>query len=259
MAAPEQRSQISPDGLVSEVVSMELQSADASGYCRYRAQKESPEGSITKEVIETKNWLIGRLVLKNGKPLTPDEEKTEDERLTHLLTDSQALQEERTEKETDNRRVRDLFKSLPEAFQFEYAEAQQREDGALVHLKFHPNPNFDPSNTELRVLTGMEGTMVINRAASRIVRVDAHLVKTVSFAWGIFAYLDPGGTFVLEQGNVGEGRWQVTKLGMHFTGKILVFKSLDIDFIRTNSDFRWMSGNLTLMQGLQLLKTGHER
>jgi hypothetical protein len=162
-----------------------LKAADAPGYYTYRILKESPDGSITREVIETKDWLIGRVVRRNGKPLTTEERQKEDERLTQLLTDWQALQEERAEKEKDDRRVRDLFKSLIQAFFFEYAERQNGEDGSeLVRLKFDPNLRFSPPKTELRVLTGIEGTMLVDVVSNRIARVDARLAKTVNFGWG---------------------------------------------------------------------------
>jgi hypothetical protein len=100
----------------------------------------------------------------------------------------------------------------------------------------------------------MEGTIIVDIAANRIVQVDARLTRSVNFAWGILAHLDPGGTFFLEQENVGYGRWHITRLALHFTGKVLVFKRLDIESVRTTSDFRCMPGNLTLKEGLEVLE-----
>jgi hypothetical protein len=42
---------------------------------------------------------------------------------------------------------------------------------------------------------------------------------------------------------------------MHFTGKILLFKSLRIDSVRTTSEVHWMPETLTLKEGLELPKT----
>jgi hypothetical protein len=251
-----QRLPISPDDLVGKVVANGLKAADAPGYSMFRIHEQSPHSSTTREVIETKDWLIGRVIQRNGKPLTPDQRRKEDEHLTRLLTDSQALQKEREKQQKDERRVRDLFKALPQAFSYEYAERLDGEDSAqLVRLKFHPKPSFSPPTAELRVLTGMEGTLTVDVTASRIARVDARLVKKVNFGWGILAHLDPGGTFLLEQRNVGSGRWELTKLALHFTGKIFLFKRLEIDSVRTASDFRIMPDNLTLKDGLELLKS----
>ena len=256
-----QQLQSLPDGLVGEVVANELKAADAPGYQMYRIRKESSNGSTIREVIETSDWLIGRIVRKNGKPLTADEAQKEDERLTRLLTDSRALQKERVEQQANERRLRAAFKSLPQAFYYEYVDRRNNEDGSeLVRLQFHPNPSFRPPTRELQVLTGMEGTMLVDVTAKRIVRVDARLVRRVNFAWGILAHLDPGGTFLLEQRSVGKGRWHITKIALRFTGKILLFRRLDIDSVWTANDFRSMPDALTLRGGWQLLKaTGRDR
>ena len=77
--------------------------------------------------------------------------------------------------------------------------------------------------------------------------------KECHFAWGL-AHLDPGGTFFWEQGNVGYGRWRITRVALHFAGKVLVFKRLDIESVRTATDFRCMLDNPTLKEGLEILE-----
>lgn len=250
-----QESRIPPAELVREVVAEELNEGNAPGHYMYLVHEVTPTGSTTKEMIETKNWLVGRLIRRNGRPLTPDQKRKEGERLRGLLTNPQALQKERLEQERGERLVRELFSAMPQAFEYEYAGSQSSAGGdELVRLKFRPNPGYDPPTRELRALGGMEGTMLIDATADRIVSVAGQLMKRVNFAWGILAHLDPGGTFLLEQRNVGPGRWHPTRLSLHFTGKILFFKTLDIDSARTASDFRKMPDNLTLEEGLELLR-----
>lgn len=239
---------------MNQVVATELQAADASGYCLYRIHNEFPKGSTTREVIETRDWIIGRLIRRNGKPLTTIQRRKEETRLTRLLTDPRALQNKQAKQNADEQRVRDLFKSLPQAFYYQYVESQSAGGAGLVLLEFHPNRSFHPPTRELRVLTGMQGTLLVNVVAHRIVRVRARLVKRVNFAWGFLGHLDPGGTFQLERENVGYGQWKVTKIAMHFTGKVFLFKTLRIDSVRTATDFRPGSGNLTLRDGLDVLK-----
>ena len=244
----------SPDRLMSQVVANELQAANAPGHCMYRIHNVSRNGSTTREVIEARDWIIGRLIRRNGKPLTTVQRREEEKRLARLLTDPQALQNEQAKQQVDEQRVRDLFKSLPQAFYYEYVESQSAVGAGLVLLEFHPNRSFHPPTRELRVLTGMQGTILVDVVANRIVRVRARLVKRVNFAWGFLGHLDPGGTFRLERENVGYGRWETTKIAMHFTGKVFLFKTLRINSVRTASDFRPSPNNLTLRDGLDVLK-----
>jgi hypothetical protein len=139
------RMQLGRAGAESGVASDKLVSTDAPGYSIYRTHKEPSDGATTREVIETNDWLIGRVVRMNGGPLTADQERREEKRLKHLLTDSQALQKERDEQQNDERLMRDLFKSLLQAFFHEYAGVQTGEEGAeLARLKFRSNPSFRP-------------------------------------------------------------------------------------------------------------------
>jgi hypothetical protein len=228
-AAHAQQARPPADELVRQVVANELRAANAPGHYMYTMRKQASEGSETKEMIETKDWLIGRSIRIDGKPLTPEQRKKEDQRLTRVLSNPSLLQKERKDQLKDENRVRALFRALPDAFHYEYAEGEKagnRDDP--VTLSFHPNPRYSSPTSELRALEGMEGTMLIDAASSRIVRVNATLIRPASFALGIVARLDRGGSFLLEQRNVGSGRWQMTTLVLHFTGKILFFKSHEL-------------------------------
>ena len=71
---------------------------------------------------------------------------------------------------------------------------------------------------------------------------------------GILGHLDKGGHFLVEQGDVGDGTWDMRRIGLTFTGKILLFKHLDIKSTETYSDFRSVPTTLTFAQGVELLK-----
>jgi hypothetical protein len=245
---------LSPGELIRKTVANELAAANAPGHYMYRLTKETPRVSQTRGMVETRDWLIGRLILVNGQPLRSEQQRREDERLRKLLTDPTRLQGLQKREHHDEERVRRMMRALPDAFIYEYVGTETEECcGELIRLKFRPNPNFDPSSEELRVYQGMEGTMLVDARVDRLVRVEAQLVRDVSFGWGILGRLYRGGTFHFEQRNVGSGRWAITTLAMHFTGKVLLFKSIDIDSVRKATDFRRMPDTLTLEQGLALL------
>ena len=74
----------------------------------------------------------------------------------------------------------------------------------------------------------MKGYLLIDPKANRIAKIDGTLIKEVGFGWGILGHLDRGGHFVVEQGDAGYGQWEVTRMGLSFTGKVLLFKALNI-------------------------------
>lgn len=240
--------------LVRQTVARELAAANASGHYMYRIDKQTPHGSETRDMVETRKWLIGRLVLKNGQPLPPAQRQREDERLRDLLTNPAHLERFQIEAHKDEARVRRMIKSLPEAFHFQYDGTEKNGSGReLIRLKFGPNANLTTRSLELRVLQGMEGTMLIDPVDERLVRVEAELFRDVDFGWGIFGRIRRGGSFLLEQQGVGSDRWAITTLAMHYSSRIVLFVNTRTDSVSKASNFRRMSNDLTLQQGLELL------
>ena len=240
--------------LVRHMVAHELAAANASGYYRYRMDKETPRGSETRDTVETSKWFIDRLVLKDGQPLSPAQTQQEDERLRDLLANPAHLEKLQGKERTDEARVRRMIKSLPEVFLFQYdGLVKNGSDHDLVRLKFRPNTNVAARSLELRVLQGIDGTMLIDPTDERLVRVEAELFRDVDFGWGILGRVRRGGTFLLEQQKVGSDRWAISTLGMHYTSRIVLFVNVRTDSVSKASNFHCMSNDLTLQQGLELL------
>lgn len=240
--------------LVRQTVAHELAAANAGGHYMYRFYEEAPEGSETREMVETREWLIGRLIRKNGQSLPPAQRQQEDERLRGLLTDRGRLIKLQKEQRYTEARVRRMIKALPAAFLYQSAGTERDSaGGALTRLTFRPNPAFTPSSMELRVLGGMKGTMLIDPEAKRLWRVEAKLFRDVNFGWGLLGQISSGGTFLLEQRGVGHDRWAITTLKWNYTNKRLLLFTSRFNSVQKANNFRRMPDDLTLQQGLELL------
>jgi hypothetical protein len=124
----------------------------------------------------------------------------------------------------------------------------------LLRLKFSPNPNYTPPTRVEQVLTGMSGHLLIDTKENRVAEIDGTLQKEVGFGWGILGHLDRGGRFLVQQADVGDHHWEVTRMELSFTGKILFFKKLNIRSSDFFFDFHVVPPNLTFAQGVDLLK-----
>jgi hypothetical protein len=58
----------------------------------------------------------------------------------------------------------------------------------------------------------------------------------------------------VEQGDVGDGWWDIQRMSLAFTGKILFFKRIDIKSTEVLRDFRPVPRGLSFAQGVELLK-----
>jgi len=83
------------------------------------------------------------------------------------------------------------------------------------------------------------------------------LMQDVNFGWGILGRLDKGGRFSIEQADIGDGQWDLTRMNLSFTGKILLFKHLSIQQQETTSDYRRIPG-MNIAQALEMLKKSAE-
>jgi hypothetical protein len=223
----------------------------------YRLTRKRPEHIETREMIETDQGVIGRLLMIDGKPLSPADRDKEDKRLQRLVNDPQQLAQKQKSQKDDDRRTRAMVAALPDAFLYEYAGTKNEEPwGELVMLNFKPNPNFDPPQRETTVYKGMQGSMAIAVPANHIAKIEAHLFRDVSFGWGILGRLDQGGQFMVEQKPV-EGtnpaHWEPSHMVLHFTGKVLIFKTIKINEDEATTDIRPVH-NMTAAQAVDLLK-----
>jgi hypothetical protein len=124
----------------------------------------------------------------------------------------------------------------------------------LVKLKFRPNPKYEPPSRVEEVLTGMEGYVLVDAARFRLASIDGTLFKEVGFGWGILGHLDRGGRFTVQQQEVGDDVWEISSVRLRFTGKVLLFKTLNIVSTETFSGFKRVPLDLTFAQAVELLK-----
>jgi hypothetical protein len=255
-SAPPAAPQVSAQELVRRVIANEEKAGHDNVRFLYRLRTEKAKsGAITKELVETNEGVVARLIAVNGKPPTAEQRQKDDERLQALARDPQARAAKQKQQKDDEERTTRMVKALPDAFLYEYDGFEPGENGQLmIRLKFKPNPAFEAPSRELQVYYGMEGTVLIEPHSERLVRIQARLFKKVNFGWGILGHLDPGGRFDIQQSRVSGDRWEVTDMRLRFTGRILLFKSLDINQRETAFDYRRAPDNLSLVQGIEFLK-----
>jgi hypothetical protein len=246
--------------LVRRTVHNEMDPGNNSAKYMFRDRKEIGHGSQTKLVIETHDAMAGMVVAINDKPLTAQQRAEEDARVDRFVKDPDELRRRQRQEREETDRVERIMRALPDAFIYEYAGNEVGSAGVgkpghlLTKLKFRPNPKYDPPSKVEQVLTGMAGYMLIDNVEDRIAKIDGTLQSEVSFGWGILGHLDQGGHFLVQQADAGNGHWEISRMDLAFTGKILFFKSINIAQTEVMSDFHSVPSNLTFAQGVELLR-----
>jgi len=251
---------VTPSELVRRAVANEIKTNNQGPKYMCRQRKETPAGSQTKLMVETRDAMVGMVVANNDQPLNQEQRRAEYGRIERFVNQPAELYRKRRQERESAERVNLILKALPDAFLYEYDGTETGRFGVgksgdqLLRLKFRPNPLYDPPSHVEQVLTGMQGVVLIDAQKQHIARIDGTLFKDVAFGWGILGHLDRGGHFQVDQTDASDNNWTIARMDLAFTGKILLFKSIDIKSTEIYGDFHPVPGDLTFAQGVQLLK-----
>jgi hypothetical protein len=223
---------------------------------RYRERKASTKGDTTREIIETKDGNVARLVERNGQPISAKEDAAEQARLLgDINSPDDFLRHHRKDTEVRDSVIK-LVELMPQAMIYTYTVGQpQPKDaaGVQVVLDFHPNPTFHPPTMFAEALTGLEGRVWIDARSHYLTRIEGRVLRPVDMGFGLVAKIYPGGTLELEQTRTPEGQWVYSHLDEHLTARVLMVKTLPEDTVVTSWDFRSMPSLLSYQDGVRML------
>jgi hypothetical protein len=225
-----------PVPLVRDASYNELKPSNAPRY-RYQLRKTDEKGTSVKEIIETPEGDVARLLSREDKPITGDALQAETDRLNNLFAHPEIQARRHKKEQEDSGHADNFIKLLPDAFVYQYQDIVDGTTGPAYRLTFVPNPKFNPPNREAEVYHGMAGELWIDVKEKRMVRFDAHIIQDVDFGWGIVGRLFKGGTIQVQQEDVGGGRWEATSLKLNLTIKILMVKTMLMHTTEISSDF----------------------
>jgi len=233
----------------------------AGSYIRYRqhtvdARRDDLRRDELREVVESKDGTVARLLMRDGRPLTPEEDQAERDRLTGLLDHPTEFQRHVRKEASSKEQAIAMIKLMPEAMVYSYAADQTPaacSSAAQVVLDYAPDPKFHAPTTESEALSGLRGRIWIDRNAKTIVRMTGEIFQPVNFGWGILAHVYPGGTVDLEQADALEGRWNMTSFHEHVTVKALLVKTINVNSEVRSFDFRQVPGEMGYREAVKLL------
>ena len=241
---------ISANDLVRTVVANELKAQDENhGRWMYHVDREEQGRKKAKEVVQTGQGSLDRLIAVDGHWLNAKDQENERQRIANLVRNPAEQQKLEQAKRKDAEQCKAFFKMIPDALTFRYAGR----DGDMIKLSYRPNPSFQPPSREARVFHEMVGEMWVHEAQRRLVRIQGQLVADVKFASGLLGHLEKGGHFNVEQRELLPGQWDLTFMEVSMKGKALFFKTIAVEEKEYRSDFRTVPESLTLAEAADLL------
>jgi hypothetical protein len=255
-ALPQPNQPQDPPALVRRAIQNREDAAKTHRPLRYLLRKTDDHRDTTKDIIETDQGNVARLIAINNQPLTAEANQAELDRL-NTIANHPEIQEHRHQREQkDADRVNRLMRLLPDAFLYrdQGTSPCPAGKGICQHLTFSPNPSFEPPDVEANIFRGLAGELWIDQAQERLTRLDAHVIANVDFGWGILGKLDKGGTIQLEQSDIGNHDWELTAMRLNLKGKALLLKSLNIQLTEQATHFSQVPPEVDYRKAIQLLE-----
>jgi hypothetical protein len=188
---------------------------------------------------------ITTLVKKDGKPLSAEEQKKENEKTQKRIEElqkRQAKKEAKEEKAKEEGKSEDSDEPGIEVFlracQFVNPRRERFRGQDVLVFDFEPNPEFKPHKMEEKVVQKLAGVVWIDEKAHDVARLEAYFTGDMKFAGGLLANLQKGTSFVFEQEYVNDEVWLPTYMEAHVGVRLLLVKGIKVSLVTRYSDYQ---------------------
>ncbi len=181
------------------------------------------------EVTPLDGTPYDRLVEKDGRPLTPEERRREDEKFEKAARERKAeSSEERQDRIRKYEDQRSFLKDIPNAYDFRL-EGQETVDGRPAWvLGMTPKAGFVPTTSRGAMLKHLEGKLWIDEQDVQWARAEAHVIEPISIGW-ILARIGTGAKISLRMTRVVNGLWLLEKIDVAGEARVLMVHNKTID------------------------------
>jgi hypothetical protein len=254
--APVGPTEAQAEALVQRALATESRAAQelshASHPMRYRLRKTSPRLTTVKEIVETHDGDVARLVSINDQPLGAADEQKEEARLEALKSNPSLQAHRKQSEDSDTARAMKVLQVLPTAFLYHFEGTGTAGHETIDRFSFKPNPRFDPPDLETGVLSAMAGELWVDPLAERVVRLAGSLQENKDFGLGILGQLDKGGLVEIQQADVGDHQWRIVHLKLVMNGRVL-FKAKNSNSVQEYSGFVSLPADLPYGKAIEML------
>jgi hypothetical protein len=204
----------------------------------------------TRELTFYKGYRIRRLIAKNGKPLTADQEADENKRVEKQIREiekkeaererkkAQASAGENPEEEDFDRNRRPSITDILRASKLVNPRRERYRNRDVIVFDYEPMPGYKPQKDIEKIYGKMAGALWVDVADKQVARVEARLVEPYKIGGGLLASLKEGGSFVIEQDRVNNEIWLPTRADLNLSIKVLLVKGIDFNVAIAYGDYK---------------------
>ena len=203
----------------------------------------------TESTESTFFYLIGEevstLVKKNGKALSAEEQKKENEKTQKHIAEieknqakKEAKEEKAKEEGKEEKEDEPGIETFLRACQFVNPRRERFRGQDVLVFDFEPNPEFKPHKLVEKLVQKLAGVVWVDEKAHDVARLEAYFVGDMKIAGGLLANLQKGTSFVFEQSFVNNEVWLPTYAEAHVGVRVLLVKGIRVHEVERYSDYK---------------------
>jgi hypothetical protein len=224
-------------------------------YAGTRVEEETEfekDGKVKKTEVSEYTFFylngdeISTLVKKDGKPLSDEEQKKENEKTQKRIEeiqkreakkeaqDEKAKEEGKKDKDDDDVGIETFLR----ACQFVNPRRERFRGQDVLVFDFEPNPEFQPHKMVERIVHELAGVIWVDEHAHEVARLEAYFVGDFRVAGGLLANLQKGTSFVFEQSYFNNEVWLPTYEEAHVGVRVLLMKGFNVNATTRYSEYK---------------------
>jgi hypothetical protein len=188
-----------------------------------------------------------RLVAHNGQPLSPADQRKEDEKLRQsTFIRHQQTEPERQQRITDwqhkEERQHEPLHEIPDAFNLRFAADDTIDGQAVYVIEGTPKPNYIPKSKTAFFLPKVKGRFWVTKQGFQAVKIEFETLETISWG-GIVARVSKGTNVRVELVKVNNEVWLPTRILIAGSARVLLVKGYTGELDLTYTGFKKASGD----------------
>jgi hypothetical protein len=196
---------------------------------------------------------VQRLVKKDGKELSAEEQKKESERVDKEVAKAKERREKAEEKGKDTGpRGEELVtvSRLMELGSFTNARREQLNGRDAIAVDFAGDPKAKTKNKFEEVIRDMAGTAWIDEQDKVLVKAQGHFLNSFKVGAGLVVNIQKGTNFSMEQRKINDEVWLPVTVEAEGSFRALLFVSFSGSVTVSDSDYRKFKATSTILPGM---------
>jgi hypothetical protein len=209
------------------------------------------------EVFWVNGVPVHRLIKKDGKELSPDEQKKENGKIDKDAAKAKERRDKANEKgkETDPRGNELITVSrLLELGSFTNARRVQLNGRDTIAVDFAGDPKAKTRNRAEDVIRDLVGTAWVDETDRMLVRAEGHFLNTFKIGGGLVVNIQKGTSFSMEQRKVNDEVWLPAMIDGQGAARALLVFSFNGKIHAVQSDYRKFKATSTILPGMSTVE-----